>query len=104
MRIAVFGASGGTGRPVVEQALARGHEARALVRDLSKLQVKHEQFVVIRGDVLDAAKVPVAYSPKGAEPHGHCMADPKMKSDCWTRMRSNRWRGSQKQYSSSGSR
>ncbi len=56
MRIAVFGASGRTGRPLVEQALARGHEVRALVRDPSKLQVKHERFVVIQGDVLDAAK------------------------------------------------
>jgi putative NADH-flavin reductase len=57
VRVAVFGASGRTGRPLVEQALARGHEVRALVRDPSKLQVKHERFVVIRGNVLDAAKV-----------------------------------------------
>ena len=41
----------------MEQALARGHEVRALVRDPSSLQVKHERLVVIRGDVLDAAKV-----------------------------------------------
>ena len=41
----------------MEQALARGHEVRALVRDPSKLQVEHERLVVIRGDVLDATKV-----------------------------------------------
>ncbi|CAA9532443.1 MAG: hypothetical protein AVDCRST_MAG05-4553 [uncultured Rubrobacteraceae bacterium] len=57
VRVAVFGASGRTGRPLVEQALARGHEVRALVRDPSKLQVEHERLVVIRGDVLDATKV-----------------------------------------------
>ncbi len=56
MRVAVFGASGRTGRPLVEQALARGHEVRALVRDPAKLQVGHERLVVIQGDVLDAAK------------------------------------------------
>ena len=57
MRVAIFGASGRTGRPLVEQALAVGHEVRALVRDPSKLRVGHERLVVIRGDVLDAAKV-----------------------------------------------
>ncbi len=41
----------------MEQALARGHEVRALVRDPDKLQVEHERLVVIQGDVLDAAKV-----------------------------------------------
>jgi len=57
MRVAIFGASGRTGRPLVEQALAAGHEVRALVRDPSKLRVGRERLVVIRGDVLDAAKV-----------------------------------------------
>ena len=57
MRVAIFGASGRTGRPLVEQALARGYEVRALVRDPPKLQVRHERLVVIRGDVLDVARV-----------------------------------------------
>ncbi|CAA9477679.1 MAG: hypothetical protein AVDCRST_MAG05-1063 [uncultured Rubrobacteraceae bacterium] len=57
MRVAIFGASGRTGRPLLEQALAAGHEVRALVRDPSKLHVGHERLVVIRGDVLDAATV-----------------------------------------------
>ena len=57
MRVAIFGASGRTGRPLVEQALAAGHEVRALVRDPSKLQTGGERLVVIRGDVLDAARV-----------------------------------------------
>jgi putative NADH-flavin reductase len=57
MRVAIFGAAGRTGRPLVEQALAAGHEVRALVRDPSKLQRGDERLVVIRGDVLNAAKV-----------------------------------------------
>jgi putative NADH-flavin reductase len=57
MRIAIFGASGRTGRPLVEQALAAGHEVRALVRDPSKLRIRHKRLAVIRGDVLDSAKV-----------------------------------------------
>jgi putative NADH-flavin reductase len=57
MRVAIFGASGRTGRPLVQQALAAGHGVRALVRDPSKLREGHERLVVIRGDVLDASKV-----------------------------------------------
>jgi uncharacterized protein YbjT (DUF2867 family) len=37
MKIAIFGATGGTGRLVVEQALEAGHEVIAFVRDPSKL-------------------------------------------------------------------
>lgn len=37
MRTVVFGATGGTGRQLVEQACRSGHEVRAVVRDRSKL-------------------------------------------------------------------
>lgn len=57
VRVAIFGASGRTGRPLVEQALAAGYEIRALVRDPSKLPVDHERLAVVRGDVLDAVRV-----------------------------------------------
>ena len=57
MRVAVFGASGRTGRPLVEQALARGYEVRALVREPANLRLGHERLVVIQGDVLNSAKV-----------------------------------------------
>ncbi|MFI0451089.1 NAD(P)-dependent oxidoreductase [Actinomadura sp. 6N118] len=53
MKILVFGATGGTGRRVVEQALDRGHEVTAFVRDPAKLGVEHEQLRVAQGDVMD---------------------------------------------------
>ncbi|HZA17485.1 MAG TPA: SDR family oxidoreductase [Pseudonocardiaceae bacterium] len=55
--IAVFGATGKTGRLVVERALAAGHEVRALVRDPAKLTATGERLTVVKGDVLDAAAV-----------------------------------------------
>ena len=57
MRVAVFGASGRTGRPLVEQALAAGHEVTAFVRDAAKLGTSHEKLTVVEGDVKDPAKV-----------------------------------------------
>ena len=57
MKIAVFGATGRTGRHVVEQALARGDEIKALVRDPLKLGISDENLEVVQGDVLDSTKV-----------------------------------------------
>jgi len=56
MRIALFGATGGTGTEVLEQALAQGHRVRALVRDPAKL-TEREGLILIQGDVLDQAAV-----------------------------------------------
>lgn len=52
MRIALFGATGGTGMQVLEQALASGHTIRALARDPGKLEPR-EGLTVVQGDVLD---------------------------------------------------
>ena len=57
MKLTVFGASGRTGRPLVEQALAAGHEVTAFVRDPSKLGMDHERLTVVEGDVKEPAKV-----------------------------------------------
>jgi putative NADH-flavin reductase len=46
MRITVFGATGGTGRHVVEQALAAGHEVTAVVRDPARLPARDGLTVV----------------------------------------------------------
>ena len=51
--IALFGATGRTGRRVLAQALSAGFEVRALVRDPAKLGATSSALTVIRGDVLD---------------------------------------------------
>ena len=57
MKIAVFGATGGTGKQVVQQALAAGDQVTALVRDPANLGLDNANLAVVTGNVLDAAKV-----------------------------------------------
>lgn len=55
MKILIFGATGGTGRELVKQASALGHEVTALVRDPSKLEDASESCRVLKGSVTDRA-------------------------------------------------
>lgn len=57
MNLAVLGASGRTGRHLVEQALADGHTVAALVRDPAKLPLKHDRLRLVVGDALDAERI-----------------------------------------------
>jgi putative NADH-flavin reductase len=58
MKIAVFGATGGTGRELVGQALERGHHVTAQARSPEKLAgLGHANLDVVRGDVLDQTDV-----------------------------------------------
>jgi putative NADH-flavin reductase len=57
MRVVVFGATGRTGRLLVEGALARGHDATALVRAPDKLGALRDRIRVVQGDVLDGGAV-----------------------------------------------
>lgn len=50
MRIAVFGATGRTGVPLVEQALDRGHEVVAFARSPETVAVTHDALTVVGGD------------------------------------------------------
>jgi len=59
-RVLIVGATGGTGRQLVTQALERGYEVTALVRDPSRLQVVHPRLTAIQGDVLDQGAVEAA--------------------------------------------
>ena len=52
MQIALFGATGGTGRQVLEQALASAHTVTALLRDPAKIEAR-SGLTLIQGDVLD---------------------------------------------------
>jgi putative NADH-flavin reductase len=57
MRIVIFGATGRTGKHLIEQALAQGHFVTAFARDRGKLTIQHERFRVAQGDVLDPVSV-----------------------------------------------
>lgn len=59
-RVLIVGATGGTGRQLIAQALERGYAVTALVRNPSKLQVDHPRLKVVSGDVLDSGSVEAA--------------------------------------------
>src|SRR5580693_626997 len=63
MKIIVFGATGGTGKLIVSQALAKGHSVTAFVRNPEGL-TQDPHLRVIQGDVFDFATVVNAV-------HGH---------------------------------
>lgn len=66
MKIIVFGASGGTGIKIVEQALSAGHIVTAFVRTPSKLGIQNQNLTVAQGDVMDAAAVSSAIAGQDA--------------------------------------
>ena len=53
MKLFVIGATGRTGREVVEQALARGHQVAAFVRSPEGIKLKNERLTVIKGNAMD---------------------------------------------------
>jgi putative NADH-flavin reductase len=57
MKVVVFGATGRTGRLLVEGALARGHDVTAFVRAPNKLGALRDRVRVVHGDVLDGGAV-----------------------------------------------
>lgn len=57
MKIVIFGSTAGTGRHIVEQALAQGHAVAAFARDPAKLNMKHSNLTIVQGDVLNPASV-----------------------------------------------
>lgn len=59
-RLLIVGASGGTGRRLVEQALDRGYSVTALAREPRRLTIQHAQLSVVKGDVLDERSVDTA--------------------------------------------
>jgi putative NADH-flavin reductase len=52
MQIALFGATGGTGREVLDQAIAAGHTLSILVRDPTTIEAR-DGLTIVCGDVLD---------------------------------------------------
>ena len=57
MKITVFGATGATGKKVVEQALELGYEVNAFVRNPEKMDIINEKLTLITGDVTNSENV-----------------------------------------------
>lgn len=57
MRITVFGATGRTGIPLCEGALARGHEVVAHTRSPEKLSFESDQMTIVEGDAYSGTGV-----------------------------------------------
>jgi putative NADH-flavin reductase len=57
MKLAIFGATGGTGTELVKQALEWGHSVTAFVRNPAQLADKGDGLTVMTGDIHDLASV-----------------------------------------------
>lgn len=57
-KITLFGATGTIGSRILREALDRGHQVTAVVRDPAKLDGQtHQNLTVVTGDILDPASV-----------------------------------------------
>lgn len=61
-KICVFGASGRTGKLVLEEALARGHSVTAVVRDSAKIEGFEDRVTVVTAGLNDTDKIKDAVS------------------------------------------
>ncbi len=57
MKLAIIGASRGIGRKVVDEALERGHQVRAMARSASKMEIVADGFEAMDGDATNGVDV-----------------------------------------------
>jgi len=57
MKVIIFGATGFSGQGILAEALKQGHEVTILVRDASKIPIKHQNLTILEGNVLDPQTV-----------------------------------------------
>ena len=61
MKLLILGGTGGTGRQLVEQALAAGHDVTALVRDPTTAGLAaHAKLTLVKGRATDAGEIAAA--------------------------------------------
>src|SRR2546423_1185660 len=65
-KLLLLGATGLTGRQLVDQALDQGHEVTALVRKPEKLTVEHHRLRIVTGSSTDLAAVDEAMESQDA--------------------------------------
>lgn len=66
MQIIVFGATGGTGKLVVQQALQEGHQVTVIVRDPDSFSIRNNRLEIIKGDVFQPHTFEKAITGKDA--------------------------------------
>lgn len=66
MRIALFGATGPTGRFVIEEALRQGHSLSVYARDAKKLQAFKGRIDIVEGDLQDRVAIAKCLHGSGA--------------------------------------
>jgi putative NADH-flavin reductase len=79
MKIALLGASGRVGQRITMEALVRGHEVKALVRNPESFPIAHPRLTVAHVDIFDPASVAEAITDSdvvvnatgagGSDPH-----------------------------------
>jgi putative NADH-flavin reductase len=57
MKLFVIGATGRTGRKIIQQALARGHHVTAFVRSPESITFKSERLSVLKGNATDETQL-----------------------------------------------
>ncbi|GLQ45325.1 NAD-dependent dehydratase [Dyella lipolytica] len=55
MKLVLFGATGHIGHAILDEALARGHDVTAIVRDAGRLTQRHDRLHVVVGDISQPA-------------------------------------------------
>lgn len=53
MKLFVIGATGRTGREIVQQALERGHQVTAFVRSPETITLRNERLTIVKGNAMD---------------------------------------------------
>lgn len=57
MKIAFIGGTGNVGKVILKEALSRGHEVTAIVRDGSKIELANENLNIVVADLFDATSI-----------------------------------------------
>jgi len=68
LKIVIFGATGGTGRLLVEQALAQGHIVTAFDRSAAGFTIEHPNLTLVQGDVFNQEQVDAAVAGQDVAP------------------------------------